>query len=34
MECLIAQNCIDHGVGLIAGDQDFRHFGARGLKLF
>lgn len=34
MDCLIAQTCIDHDVGLIAGDQDFRHFVPRGLKLF
>lgn len=34
MDCLIAQNCIDHDVPLIAGDQDFRHFAARGRKLF
>lgn len=34
MDCLIAQSCIDHDVGLIAADQDFRHFVVRGLKLF
>lgn len=34
MDCLIAQNCIDHAVGLIAADQDFRHFAAHGLKLY
>ena len=33
MDCLIAQNCIDHGVSLIASDQDFRHFASHGLKL-
>ena len=33
MDCLTAQNCIDHDVALIAADGDFRHFSARGLKL-
>ncbi|MBI5201661.1 MAG: PIN domain-containing protein [Elusimicrobia bacterium] len=33
IDCLIAQNCIDHDVPLIAADGDFRHFTARGLKL-
>jgi predicted nucleic acid-binding protein len=34
MDCLIAQGCIDHDVGLIAADPDFRHFVPHGLKLF
>jgi predicted nucleic acid-binding protein len=33
MDCLIAQNCIDHKVALIAIDQDFRHFVKHGLRL-
>ena len=33
MDCLIAQNCIDHGVSLIATDADYRHFVRSGLKL-
>ncbi len=33
MDCLIAQNCIDHGVPLIANDVDFRHFVSAGLLL-
>ncbi len=33
MDCLIAQNCIDHDIALIASDQDFRHFAKLGLKL-
>lgn len=33
MDCLIAQNCIDHGVSLIASDQDYRHFSKNGLGL-
>ncbi len=33
MDCLIAQNCIDHGVALIVSDQDFRHFTRHGLKI-
>ena len=33
MDCLIAQNCIDHDVPLIAVDQDYRHFVALGLRL-
>jgi predicted nucleic acid-binding protein len=32
MDCLIAQVCIDHGVPLIAADQDYRHFIKHGLK--
>ena len=33
MDCLIAQNCIDHNVSLIASDHDYRHFSRYGLKL-
>lgn len=33
MDCLIAQNCIDHSVSLIAADSDYRHFVKDGLKL-
>lgn len=33
MDCLIAQSCLDHDVGLIAVDQDYRHFVKLGLKL-
>lgn len=33
MDCLIAQSCIDHDVGLIASDQDFRHFVRHGLTV-
>lgn len=33
MDCLIAQNCIDHDLPLIAEDSDFRHFLSFGLKL-
>ena len=33
MDCLIAQSCMDHDIGLIATDQDFRHFIKQGLKL-
>jgi predicted nucleic acid-binding protein len=33
MDCLIAQTCIDHGVPLIAADNDYRHFIKAGLKL-
>ena len=33
LDYLIAQNCIDHGVALIASDQDYRHFTKFGLKL-
>ena len=33
MDCLIAQNCIDHEVGLIAADLDYRHFVKHGLRL-
>ena len=33
-DTLIAQSCIDHGVGLIEHDGDFRHFAKHcGLKL-
>ena len=32
MDCLIAQNCIDEKVVLIAGDQDYRQFAKFGLK--
>ena len=33
MDCLIAQNCIDHDVALIVADQDFRHFTKLGLSI-
>ncbi len=33
MDCLIAQSCIDHGVALIASDQDYRHFLRLGLQV-
>lgn len=33
MDCLIAQNCMDYEVPLIAADQDYRHFIKFGLKL-
>ena len=33
MDCLIAQNCIDDEVALIAADQDYRHFSKFGLKI-
>lgn len=33
MDCLIAQNCIDSDVPLIAADRDYRHFSQLGLKL-
>ena len=33
LDCLIAQNCIDHTVALIAADIDFRHFVKFGLTL-
>ncbi|MCX5790252.1 MAG: PIN domain-containing protein [Elusimicrobia bacterium] len=33
MDCLIAQNCIDNDIPLIASDRDFRHFAACGLKV-
>ena len=33
LDCLIAQNCIDHEVALIASDTDFRLFTRFGLKL-
>ena len=33
MDCLIAQNCIDHKVPLICRDRDFRHFTKFGLAL-
>ncbi len=32
MDCLIAQNCMDYDVVLIAADRDFRHFTKLGLK--
>jgi predicted nucleic acid-binding protein len=32
-DTLIAQACIDHGVPLIARDEDFRHFTGAGLTL-
>jgi predicted nucleic acid-binding protein len=33
-DTLIAQTCLDHDVGLVCRDGDFRHFAAtRGLKL-
>ena len=33
IDCLIAQNCIDHKVPLICRDRDFRHFAKFGLTL-
>lgn len=33
MDCLIAQNCIDHKTPLICRDKDFRHFARFGLSL-
>lgn len=33
VDCLIAQNCIDHAVALIAADNDFRHYIKFGLTL-
>ena len=33
MDCLIAQNCIDNDIPLIASDRDFRHFAACGLQV-
>ncbi|MDR3606469.1 MAG: PIN domain-containing protein [Oligoflexia bacterium] len=33
MDCLIAQNCIDHQVALIAIDLNYRHFAKAGLRL-
>ena len=33
MDCLIAQNCIDDEVVLIAADPDYRHFSRFGLKI-
>lgn len=33
MDCLIAQNCVDHKVPLICRDKDFRHFTRFGLSL-
>lgn len=33
IDCLIAQNCIDHEVAIISGDQDFRHFMQFGLRV-
>jgi|SRR3989344_5021526 len=32
MDCLIAQSCVDHGVALIGGDEDYRRFAKAGLK--
>jgi predicted nucleic acid-binding protein len=32
-DSLIAQSCLDHDVGLITTDRDFRHFAKSGLKL-
>jgi predicted nucleic acid-binding protein len=33
-DTLIAQSCLDHGVSLVTGDRDFRHFARIGkLKL-
>lgn len=33
-DVLIAQSCLDHGVGLITRDRDFRHFSKHaGLRL-
>ncbi|MEK7791484.1 MAG: PIN domain-containing protein [Deltaproteobacteria bacterium] len=32
-DSLIAQSCIDHGVGLITRDKDFKTFERYGLKL-
>jgi predicted nucleic acid-binding protein len=32
-DTLIAQSCIDHNVGLLTRDRDFRPFLAHGLKL-
>lgn len=31
IDCLIAQNCMDSDVALIAADRDYRHFG--GLRI-
>lgn len=33
MDCLIAQNCIDHEIVLIASDVDYRQFLGSGLRL-
>jgi predicted nucleic acid-binding protein len=33
LDCLIAQNCMDQKVSLIAADTDFRHFKKFGLRL-
>lgn len=33
MDCLIAQNCIDHNIPLIKADYDYRYFQKLGLKL-
>ncbi len=30
VELLIAQSCIDHEIGLVTLDRDFRHFVRRG----
>jgi predicted nucleic acid-binding protein len=33
-DTLIAQSCLDHDVGLVSSDRDFRHFArAGGLRL-
>lgn len=29
-DTLVAQSCLDHGVSLVAGDRDFRHFAKVG----
>ena len=33
IDVLIAQNCIDHKIPLLAADTDFRHFAKLGLTL-
>lgn len=33
IDCLIAQNCMDHKARLITNDEDFRHFSKIGLRL-
>jgi predicted nucleic acid-binding protein len=32
-DVLIAQSCLDHNVGLITRDRDFRHFAQHGLRI-
>ncbi|MBI3597874.1 MAG: PIN domain-containing protein [Nitrospirae bacterium] len=32
MDCMIAQNCIDHDIALITTDTDYRHFRSFGLR--